>query len=77
MREPQEPDAPRGSILDTFKAVGASFFGVRGRKAHDADMGRLNPVHVVLVGLVCAAIFIGLLLLAVRFAIGTTTGAAG
>ncbi|MGE0315453.1 MAG: DUF2970 domain-containing protein [Lautropia sp.] len=69
--------ARSGSIAGTFKAVAASFFGVRGGKAHDADVAKLNPVHVVIVGLVCAAIFIGVLILAVRFAIGTATGSAG
>lgn len=63
-----ETTTRRGSIFDTFKAVGAAFFGVRGGKAHDADMARLNPVHVIIVGVVCAAVFIGVLILAVRFA---------
>ena len=67
----REAAARPGSILDTFKAVAASFFGVRGGKAHDADVSKLNPVHVVIVGVICAAIFIAILIVAVRFAVGT------
>ena len=70
-RDLEDATARAGSIVDTFKAVAASFFGVRGGKAHDTDMARLNPIHVVVVGVVCAAIFIGVLILAVRFAVGT------
>jgi hypothetical protein len=37
------PRKPRASLLDTVKAVAASFFGVRGGKAHERDMSHLNP----------------------------------
>lgn len=63
---PAEPAVRKASFLETFKAVGASFFGVRGRKAHESDLRRLNPVHVIVVGVVCAVLFILLLLTAAR-----------
>jgi Protein of unknown function (DUF2970) len=42
----------KASVLDTFKAVAASFFGVRGSKAHASDATKLNPLHVILAGVV-------------------------
>ncbi|NCU99280.1 MAG: DUF2970 domain-containing protein [Betaproteobacteria bacterium] len=41
----QEPSATTGqNLLKTVLAVAASFFGVRGSKAHEADMARLKPL---------------------------------
>lgn len=57
---------PRATLAETFKAVGASFFGVRSGKAHQSDMDRLNPFHVIIVGIVAAALFIGVLIGAVK-----------
>ncbi|QOY95338.1 DUF2970 domain-containing protein [Massilia sp. UMI-21] len=59
----------RAGFLATMKAVFWSFFGVRKRRDYEQDAANLNPVHVIIAGLVGAAIFIGLLLLAVRFAV--------
>lgn len=47
-------------------AVLWSFFGVRKGTAHDADMAQLNPVHVVLVGLLMGFLFVLTLVLLVR-----------
>ena len=58
--------SPRASVLETVRAVAASFFGVRGRRAHEQDMARLNPVVVIAVGLVLAAAFVGTLIMIVR-----------
>ena len=44
----------RGSFLQTVKAVSWSFFGVRKSADHAEDVSKLNPVHVVLVGLLFA-----------------------
>jgi hypothetical protein len=66
MSAPPSPPAPRASVLETVKAVAASFFGVRGRRAHEQDMARLNPVVVVAVGLGLAAAFVGTLIAIVR-----------
>lgn len=61
-----ETTPSRPTLLETFKAVGWAFFGVRSGKAHRSDFSRLNPIHVIVVGLVAAGLFIGLLVLAVR-----------
>lgn len=56
-------DAKKSGIIATFKAVAWSFFGVRKGADHDADMANLNPVHVILAGLIaCAAFVVGLIL---------------
>ena len=44
--------------MQTIGAVMWSFFGVRKGSAHDADIARLNPVHVILVGLVMGVLFV-------------------
>ena len=48
----------RAGALETVKAVLWSFFGVRGRAGHERDMERLNPVYVILTGVVLAILFV-------------------
>lgn len=68
--EPQQQAHKRpASFLATMKAVFWSFFGVRKRSDYEHDAANLNPVHVIVAGLIGVAIFIGLLMLAVRFAV--------
>jgi hypothetical protein len=64
------PSRPQASIADTVKAVAASFFGVRGRRAHERDLASLNPVAVVGVGIALAAAFVATLILVVRLVVG-------
>ena len=45
-------------VVDAFKAVFWSFFGVRKRADYDADAQRLKPQHVIVAGLVSAAVFV-------------------
>ena len=66
--EPQ-PHRRKGSFLGTMKAVLWSFFGVRKRKDYESDAANLNPVHVIVAALIGVVIFIGLLMVAVRFAV--------
>ena len=47
----------RASVLQTFRAVAWSFFGVRRSADHTQDVQKLNPVHVIIAGVVSAAIF--------------------
>ena len=54
----------KGSFLQTMRAVGWSFFGVRKAVDYEKDVSQLNPVHVVIAAVLGAALFIvGLLLL--------------
>ena len=57
------------SFLKTIKAVLWSFFGVRKQSDHAEDVAKLNPVHIVVAGLLAAAVFIATLLLIVQIVV--------
>lgn len=63
------------SFAQTAKAVAWSFFGVRKRSAWEQDVQRLNPVHVIVAGIAGAALFVGALVILVRWVVGS--GVAG
>ena len=67
--------ARKGAFGQTVKAVAWSFFGVRKASEYDKDVAQLNPVHVVLAGLVAAAVFVVTLVLLVQWVVGS--GVAG
>lgn len=66
MMEPQERPSSFGA---TMKAVFWSFFGIRKRRDYERDAANLNPMYVIAGALLGVAIFIGVLLLLVRFAV--------
>lgn len=70
MNEPS-PVQRKGSLLQTMGAVAWSFFGVRRRADWAADVQKLNPVHVVVAGIVGALLFIAALVLLVRWVVGS------
>jgi hypothetical protein len=53
----------------TMRAVLWSFFGVRKQQDHESDLETLNPVHVIIAGIIAAAIFVVSLLLIVRLVV--------
>jgi hypothetical protein len=57
------------SLLRTLLAVLWSFFGVRKRKDLERDMSELNPIHLVVAGVIVAAIFVGALIALVNWVI--------
>ncbi|MFM2399769.1 MAG: hypothetical protein RL341_1926 [Pseudomonadota bacterium] len=59
----------RGSFVQTVKAVAWSFFGVRRGKDHDEDMAKLNPVHVIIAGILGAVLFVLTLLVIVSMVV--------
>jgi Protein of unknown function (DUF2970) len=63
------------SIARTFKAVAWSFFGVRKRSDHERDVAELKPQHVIVVGIVCAAVFVVALMVLVNWIIGSGVAA--
>ena len=65
----------KGSFLGTLQAVGWSFFGVRKSADHERDLGQLNPLHLIIAGIGAAAVFVLLLVLIVRFVIGSGVAA--
>ncbi len=54
-------------MLATFKAVAWSFLGIRKGKDHDADMANLNPLYVILAGVISCAAFVFVLLAVVKY----------
>jgi hypothetical protein len=64
-----EQQPRKSSFGATMKAVFWSFFGVRKRKDYESDAANLNPVHVIIAGLIGVVIFIGILITVVRFAV--------
>ena len=62
---------PRSATpLQVLKAVLWSFLGIRRRAEHEADALRLKPVHVIVAGLLLAALFVVALIMVVRLVIG-------
>ncbi len=57
------------SLLRTLLAVLWSFFGVRKRKDLERDVSELNPIHLVVAGVIVAAIFVGGLIALVNWVI--------
>jgi hypothetical protein len=72
MPEPDLPPEPPGeargsSLLQVISAVSWSFFGIRKRAAMSRDTVTIKPQHVIVVGIVLAAIFVLTLVALVQF----------
>jgi hypothetical protein len=59
------------SFVQTVRAVFWGFFGVRRARDMGADVSRLNPVHLLIGGLLGAAVFVLALVLLVRWVVGS------
>ena len=70
-----KPPDHKGSLLMTMRAVAWSCFGVRRSAGHAQDVARLNPVHLVLTGIIAAGVFVVSLVLLVEWVVGS--GVAG
>lgn len=53
----------------TVKAVLWSFFGVRKNSAYEEDAQILNPVHVIIAGIIAAVLFVVMLLMVVKMVV--------
>jgi hypothetical protein len=64
----KEPGSPlrKATFVQTMKAVFWSFFGVRKKSDYERDATQLNPLHVILAGILGAALFVLVLILIVR-----------
>ncbi len=70
--EPPSPagEAPRAAgFLSIVFAVWSSFFGVRKRRDHDAIADAVKPQHLIVAGLIGAALFVLALIVVVRIVI--------
>ena len=59
------------SFRQTVSAVAWSFFGIRKSSGYEQDIGKLNPVHVVIAGVIGALLFIAALALLVNWIIAS------
>ena len=71
----RERDAQGGTFLQTVGAVAWSFFGVRRATDYERDVQRLNPKHVVIAGIVGAVLFIAVLVMLVKWVVGSGVAA--
>lgn len=73
--EQDQPETrPRGlNFFQTLKSVAWGFFGVRKRASHQEDAEGLNPGHLIIAGLLAAAIFVLVLLLIIRWVVPVLT----
>lgn len=60
----------KASFGATMKAVFWSFFGIRKKSDYEKDTQQLNPVYVIIAGLIGALIFIATLLFIVKSVVG-------
>jgi hypothetical protein len=66
MDELKHASKRKASLLATIKAVLWSFLGIRKKSDYEQDAAQLNPVHVIIAGLIGALIFITTLIIIVK-----------
>jgi Protein of unknown function (DUF2970) len=59
------------SPLQTMRAVAWSFLGIRRSAGYAQDVQQLNPVHVVLGGIVGATLFVGVIVMLVNWVVNS------
>jgi amino acid transporter len=59
--------SPKKSLWRTAKTVAWSFVGLGGRAAYDEEAKNLNPLHLIVVGLIGVFIFVAALVLLVNW----------
>ena len=67
----QPPHQRKASRWQTVRAVAWSFLGIRRSADYERDVQRLNPVHVVVAGVLGAIVFVMTLVLLVRWIVGS------
>jgi hypothetical protein len=58
-----------GSFWRTLKAVGWSFVGLRKRSDLESDGAKLNPIHIIIVGLGAVFFFVVVLITLVHWVV--------
>jgi len=70
MNTPTPVHKRKGSFIDTVKAVAWGFIGVRRNADYQKDIARLNPLHLIAVGVGMAFLFVVALILLVNWVAG-------
>ena len=58
MSTPLSRDPGKPSFLRTVRAVAWSFIGIRKNSEYKEDLAQINPVHVIVVGIAAALLFV-------------------
>ena len=66
---PPPPHQRKPSVMTTVRAVLWGFLGVRRKADYQKDIDRLNPLHLIAVGLVLALLFVLGLMVLVNWAV--------
>lgn len=59
----------KGSISGTVRAVLWGFLGVRRNADYQSDIAKLNPIHIIVVGVLMALLFVFALILLVNWVV--------
>jgi len=62
----EEDERQASSPLRAVAAVLSAFIGIRKSSARDKDLASLKPIHVIVVGLIAAALFVAVLVTLVQ-----------
>ncbi|MEY2688531.1 MAG: hypothetical protein RL375_2729 [Pseudomonadota bacterium] len=65
----------KGSFLHTARAVAWSFLGIRRGADYANDVGKLNPVHVIVAGILAALLFVFGLITLIHWVVGSGVAA--
>ncbi|RYF44069.1 MAG: DUF2970 domain-containing protein [Comamonadaceae bacterium] len=57
------------SGLRSIKTVAWAFLGIRKKSEYQEDLGKVNPLHVIVVALVGVALFVGALIAVVNWVV--------
>ena len=70
MDELKQAAGRKSSFLQTLAAGVWSLIGVRKRQDHERDKASLNPVHVIITGVMAGVLFVVTLVVLVRVILG-------
>lgn len=74
MNDELQPHQHKASLWRTIVAVLWSFIGLRSRNEFQKDVAQLNPIHLIVVGLLLALLFVLGLLALVNWMVQQPTG---
>lgn len=69
-----QPEQRKLNFLQTLRAVLWAMFGVRKGSGWREDVARLNPVYVILTGVLFGVVFVVSLVLLVQWIVSSMTG---
>ncbi|MCK9508211.1 MAG: DUF2970 domain-containing protein [Pigmentiphaga sp.] len=69
MTDPEKREPRKLNFFQTVGAILWAFTGLRRGRDYHLDAQKLNPVHVILTGLILALVFVVILVLLARWAV--------